>query len=466
MSYNSSTGIISAPVSIADVKSALGASSNDLATLCKHANINKWAKYKPISVGIIRRLVYSEITNAKFGLTPAQNALLKQYSDGSTGTAVANSTILENILNANADWEYNRPSGGTSSPYRLTDFYAPADNDSSYGYYHDTPQPLSNVSDWSINLSQIRSCANASIGYTSGTESWIVNDTTGAPEYDNLSFRFGESSYDNIGGMDVKAIALNDLLGLLKSSEYWRLAIALQVPIGGAWQTMRFFSSRSSFLNAHGQSNAAALVLPSISTNQTLCSYIDEYATYLKTLSGTDIIGNTKTSPSNPTFNIPACICLIKGMYLDRDGGTKNHCKLSTNSSVYSTPSSMSRFKIEVTDDVNYSGDEVNANKLASIINESTGQYAQMGEETWKRQEIRNVVLKQKAIASSGTVVYYRVTYSYVTGYNGNTPITTTTTVSGNKTLSTSASSFVNFNIAGGPGLSIGSSKLSLSPII
>lgn len=48
MPYNSETGIISAPVSIDDVKQVLGESSNDLATLCKSANINMWAKYKPV----------------------------------------------------------------------------------------------------------------------------------------------------------------------------------------------------------------------------------------------------------------------------------------------------------------------------------------------------------------------------------------------------------------------------------
>ncbi|MBV3431255.1 hypothetical protein KSW92_17410, partial [Prevotella copri] len=49
MSYNSENGIISAPVSIDDLKRALGESSNDVATLCKSENINIWSKYKPIS---------------------------------------------------------------------------------------------------------------------------------------------------------------------------------------------------------------------------------------------------------------------------------------------------------------------------------------------------------------------------------------------------------------------------------
>jgi hypothetical protein len=46
MSYSS--GIITAPVSISDVNNVLGAGSTVLSTLCKHANVNRWSKYKPI----------------------------------------------------------------------------------------------------------------------------------------------------------------------------------------------------------------------------------------------------------------------------------------------------------------------------------------------------------------------------------------------------------------------------------
>lgn len=462
MAYDSTNQIVVAPVSVADVQKALGTSANDVGSLCSSLLINKWAKYKPVKVAKVGRLTYQELANAKFGLVPAQNTTLKTYSDGSTGTVIPNKATLESVLNANADWTYQQPTGGTVSPYRLTDFYAPSDNDDGYGYYGNTPQPLSNVSDWWINLSDIYNCYAATIGYTSGTESWKINDTTGAPVYADLSFRFDSTSYGNIGGMDVKAIPLNDLLGLMNTSEYWRLALAVQVPLGGAFQTMRFFTSRWSFLDAHGQTNPAALVLPSISTNQTLCGYINDYATYLKTLNGTDIIGNTKTSASSPIFRLPACICLIKGTFLDMDGGTKTHCKIGGSSLVYSTPSSMSRFNIVVTDDRNYSGTD--AYKIAEIVNVSTGRYAQMGEEIWKKQEIRNVVLKQKKVVSSGTILYYSATYSYVAGYNGSVPGTIENTVNGSVELSTSADSLVNWVIAGGPGLTMGETRLSLTP--
>lgn len=42
MSVNN--GKITPPISIDDVKSVLGESSNDVATLCKSTKINKWRK--------------------------------------------------------------------------------------------------------------------------------------------------------------------------------------------------------------------------------------------------------------------------------------------------------------------------------------------------------------------------------------------------------------------------------------
>lgn len=39
---------ITAPVSIEDVRQVLVASSRDLGTLCKHTNINPFARFKPV----------------------------------------------------------------------------------------------------------------------------------------------------------------------------------------------------------------------------------------------------------------------------------------------------------------------------------------------------------------------------------------------------------------------------------
>ena len=56
-----SNGKIIAPDRIEDVKTILGETSNDLATLCKSENINIWSKYKPINCrGVFKEYPISE----------------------------------------------------------------------------------------------------------------------------------------------------------------------------------------------------------------------------------------------------------------------------------------------------------------------------------------------------------------------------------------------------------------------
>ena len=152
MSYNSENGIISAPVSIDDVKRALGESSNDVATLCKSENINIWSKYKPISCkGEFKE--YPIIEDSDETATSAYNKYtcvvrcgmnipMDTYKNlrnnyGGEGFAIK---ACENFYNDNVyglrgidkDASTNShivyvsgkhfPKGGTNSPYRLGDF--------------------------------------------------------------------------------------------------------------------------------------------------------------------------------------------------------------------------------------------------------------------------------------------------------------------------------------------------------
>lgn len=91
---------------ISDVKSALGATTNNLSALCTHQNINQWAEHKP-------------------------------------GYLYADTTGLREIL-------YHRPQGGASDPYRLGDFR---------GYYHgaQAPKVSGMESDETINTKKINS---------------------------------------------------------------------------------------------------------------------------------------------------------------------------------------------------------------------------------------------------------------------------------------------------------------------
>lgn len=148
MSYNSDSGIISAPVSIDDVKRALGESSNDLATLCKSENINIWSKYKPISCkGEFKEypiredsdeIVTSSYSKYTCVVRCGMNIPMDTYKNlrnnyGGEGFAI------NGCYNFYMDNVYGRvggihgdittsvsgkhfPKGGVNSPYRLSDF--------------------------------------------------------------------------------------------------------------------------------------------------------------------------------------------------------------------------------------------------------------------------------------------------------------------------------------------------------
>ena len=81
MGYNTTTGVISAPVSIADVQQALGDASNDLATLCTSNKINKWSFYKPVISSKLFDLTDVDIERADSGF---------QFSEYTTETQLTN----------------------------------------------------------------------------------------------------------------------------------------------------------------------------------------------------------------------------------------------------------------------------------------------------------------------------------------------------------------------------------------
>lgn len=148
MSYNSDSGIISAPVSIDDVKQALGESSNDLATLCKSENINIWSRYKPISCkGEFKEypiredsdeIVTSSYSKYTCVVRCGMNIPMDTYKNlrnnyGGEGFAINGcyNLYVDNIYGKNGGISADTtimvsgkhfPKGGANSPYRLSDF--------------------------------------------------------------------------------------------------------------------------------------------------------------------------------------------------------------------------------------------------------------------------------------------------------------------------------------------------------
>ena len=114
MSYSS--GLIQAPVksdtASGDIQLALGVSTGDLGTLCTHANINKFAKYKPTSIQ---------------GYTSPTAAQLAAAGYGLRAVATNSKTALRTM---SLGWTYD----GAAAPYfRQLDFD---------GYYNGAPIPF------------------------------------------------------------------------------------------------------------------------------------------------------------------------------------------------------------------------------------------------------------------------------------------------------------------------------------
>lgn len=473
-----SNGKITAPVSVYDVRRALNASANDVGRLCAHQKINKWARYKPVTVAnVLRQITQAELSNAKYGLTPALNSILFSKSDSTeSGTSpVASATELETVLNSNQQWTYNKPAGAMASPFRLSDFSCPSDNDPGYGYYHDTRPPVDNVVGKSFNLSAIKTCAeNTAITSTSGDAiyNWKLNDPNNtSPLFSGLAFMYGNASSQNVNSADMRAIPLPLLLGMT-NGEHWRLAVAIQVPISASLSYMRLFTSKYTFIDAQSLSGSAVppALMPSMGTNQYMCQLIVDYAAYLKnhTVTG-DALGNKTLTVNNPSFRLPACLCVVKNMFMSGVARSNSstpytHSVLIAASTVYSSPSLLSRFDIIVNDDVDFGADETKAYSLVSIGTEGTGNYAQFGPETYRRVYINNVVVRQLKAVSVQTNVYYKVSYLYVTGFNGTTPTTITNTINSYVTLQP-GDTFLTRNIAGGPGAVITSKQQSMNAI-
>ncbi len=160
-----SDGKIKAAVGFADVQSVLGTTAYDLGVLCRHENINMWAKFKPVRNSIMNIVgqidpsasntdkkwrrdddyyFHDPATNinpwwqgadGKYGLNET-NAQVN-VSTGQLGMEDALNVLKAKINGGTNGWTYNKPRGGDySEPFRLTDFNQ---------YYHRAPYPVSGI---------------------------------------------------------------------------------------------------------------------------------------------------------------------------------------------------------------------------------------------------------------------------------------------------------------------------------
>ena len=167
-------GILTQPISVYDIANCIGVASTDVGTLCTaKSKINIWAKYKPVRYNKIGSLTENERKACAYGLLDT-----REY-DLSSDTAIT--TAFDNALNRIYSWEYESPTGGDASLYRMLDFD---------GYNHNAICPLffeDNSPQWDkviVNVGSILDAAlpQGNIKLSDLTEmSTIVNanDSTG-----------------------------------------------------------------------------------------------------------------------------------------------------------------------------------------------------------------------------------------------------------------------------------------------
>ena len=172
-----SNGIITAPVSIDDVKTVLGVASNDLAVLCSSPKINMWAKYKPVPLN--KNFNSDEWDQANnFWKNDAVWWKGENFEDTSicgmkVGVAADNTAAaLINLYDGNLNgWAQKLPSGGASEPFRLSDFI---------GYNHNAVTPfgghLSGFAVYNTDKSAYKiQCGMSYVNTTSNTEFYLTD---------------------------------------------------------------------------------------------------------------------------------------------------------------------------------------------------------------------------------------------------------------------------------------------------
>lgn len=179
-----SNDVITAPVGIGDVQLALGTDERDLGRLCRHGNVNPWARFKPVVwPELFRRHPWCD--PASVGDTPLATGFhATSYESDPDDVATLTPPVFL----------YERPLGGMASPFRLTDFE---------GYSRRAVCPLS-----------IEGTQTVQAGQTSLVATLHV-DTEVYGYHDQYNLRF------------------SDLFPMERYSQ-WRLTMAVLPPEGGA----------------------------------------------------------------------------------------------------------------------------------------------------------------------------------------------------------------------------------------
>ena len=231
---------INAPVSIFDVQSCFGLSYNDIGRLITYANINKWAKYKPIVRATIDTVTWQWDATNKVWLS---TAYWWKGGDGHCGLSFTTFPSLGSLTNSNSflyklyhlllPWTYTKPSGGANSPFRLQDFAQ---------YYHDAVPPCV----------QLVGAGRTIYVQTTGQGTRLISLNYDAPPEGSENLSLSDFSHNGVSFQSfyLAALMVNGSNYIIVSSEHTigdTGSTVIDAQIGyddlGTWQIVPFLSS-------------------------------------------------------------------------------------------------------------------------------------------------------------------------------------------------------------------------------
>ena len=98
--------VVFAPLNTDDLVTVLGHNSHDVATLCSSAQINKFARYKPVRYDKVGELTAAERKSVSYGL-------VLTYIASATSAAVNLTANLQTSIPPSLAWAYNLGRPGT-----------------------------------------------------------------------------------------------------------------------------------------------------------------------------------------------------------------------------------------------------------------------------------------------------------------------------------------------------------------
>ena len=149
------TNIITSPVTMPnDIAAILSIAGTDLASACQSSAINQWAKNKPIRFAKFEKLTSQNQIAANYGIVDIPTWTRLDYM--AIFLFSSNRGSLQNVYWPECDiskgslstdyWAYQKPQGGASQPFRLTDFEY---------YYHGAEEPIGDMPSATIEIQPI-----------------------------------------------------------------------------------------------------------------------------------------------------------------------------------------------------------------------------------------------------------------------------------------------------------------------